>query len=95
MFSDPHSAANYLAWQLERLLALPLDTKSDLEHWNSERNKVEQALEDQFPSFDPSDDFWHFMADADIRARDSGYRDYRHRLIADYVTRLRNQAGNA
>ena len=95
MSSDPHSAASYLASQLERLMALPLDTKSDLEHWNAERNKVEQTLEDRFPSFEPSDNFWHFMADADIRARDSGYRDYQHRLISDYVTNLRNEPGKA
>jgi hypothetical protein len=83
------SAESYLASQLERLMALPLETKSDLENWESERNNVERALHEKFRDFEPSHNFWHFMMDADIRLRDIEYRNYQHKLISQYISRLR------
>ena len=87
-------AAIYLADQLERLMALPLNTKADLENWESERNKVEQTLHDKFPSFEPIHFFWHFMDDADIRVRDSGYRDSQNQTISRYIADLRNKSAS-
>ena len=83
-------AASYLADQLERLISLPLNTKADLENWECERNKVEQTLRDKFPSFEPIHDLRHFMDDADIRVRDSGYRDKQHQTMSKYIILLRN-----
>jgi hypothetical protein len=85
-------AESYLASQLERLMALPLATKSDLENWEFEANNVEETLDEEFPDFEPSDDFWHFMIDADIRLRDVEYRDYQHKLVAQYISRLRGKS---
>ena len=76
-------------------MALPLATPSDLEHWDLEGYEVEQTLKKQFPTFEPRDTFWHFLADADIRVRDAAYREYQHRLVSDYVTRLRYSRGIA
>jgi hypothetical protein len=83
----------YLASELDRLIALPLDTKGDLDSWESQRVQVEQTLHEKFPDFEPSDIFWHFVTDADIRLRDMSYREYQHGLISRYVRRLRNEAG--
>jgi hypothetical protein len=87
------SPAEYLADQLERLMALPLATLADVERWYKESSSVEQTLEQRFPLFEPEHEVWHFFSDADVRFRESGYRDRQHRLIAEYVQRLRN--GNA
>ena len=82
-------AAEYLASQLERLIALPLITPADVERWYEESGSVERTLEQRFPHFEPEHDVWHFFSDADIRFRESGYRDRQHRLMTEYVQRLR------
>ncbi|MEI9898478.1 MAG: hypothetical protein WDN28_32640 [Chthoniobacter sp.] len=87
-----YSAEIYLASQLERLMALPLATQSDLKNWESERGEVEQTIREKFPRFEPSDDYWHFICDADIRLRDGEYRDRQHKLIAEYITILRERS---
>ena len=88
-------AADYIAGELERLMALPLSTKPDVEQWYSERDKTQQGLKERFPDFEFWHEVWHFLADAGIRARDTGYRDYQHRLMSDYVTFLRQAPPNA
>jgi len=87
-------AANYLAAQLERLMALSLTTPVDAERWYQERDSVQQILEEQFPRFEPFHEVWHFFADADIRRRNSGYRDHQHRLMSEYVNHLRHETAN-
>ena len=84
------SAAEYLASQLERLMALPLTTPADVELWYEESSSVERTLEQRFPQFEPEHEVWHFFSDADIRSRESGYRDRQHRLMSEYVQRLRH-----
>jgi hypothetical protein len=84
-------AAFYLIPQLERLIAHPLATQADLDHWNSEADKVEKTLRDLFPDFELPDLFRHFLADPDIRVRDKGYLEFQHQLISQYIARLRNQ----
>jgi hypothetical protein len=83
-------AATYLTEQLERLMALPLVTKADLNNWIAESDKVLKTLEDTFPGFEPSDNFFHFVADPDIRLRDKQYADYQHKLMWDYISKLRD-----
>jgi hypothetical protein len=82
-------AARYLAGAIEHLMSLPLVTKDDLHRWHSERDRVQAELKQQFPGFGFYREVWHFFADPDIRARDSGYLAYQHRLMSDYVSMLR------
>ncbi len=89
------SPAEYFAAELERLMALPLTTPAETERWYDECGTVQQTLEQQFPDFAPEHEFWHFCSDADIRSRDSGYLDYQHRLMSEYVHRLRTSTANA
>jgi hypothetical protein len=70
-------------------MSLPLATKEDLQRWYFERERTQSALKQQFPQFEFYDEVWHFFADADIRARDSGYLAYQYRLMSDYVSVLR------
>jgi hypothetical protein len=83
------AASAYLADELERLMALPLTTAEDAERWDEERDRVKQQLAERFPQFEPEEEVWHFFDDADIRARDAGYRERQHGLMAEYVRRLR------
>ena len=84
------AAASFLASELERLVALPLETPADIEHWDIECAKVETQLETRFPSFAFEHEVYHFFMDSDIRQRDAGYRQRQHQVISDYVRRLRD-----
>ena len=88
-------AAEFFAGELERLMALPLSTKLNVECWYAERSKTEKILKQRFPKFEFWHEVWHFLADPDIRARDTGYRDHQHNLMRDYVAFLRNEPPNA
>src|SRR6478609_6604209 len=45
------AASEYLANQLERLMALPLSTAADVERWDAERDGIQQYLGEHFPQF--------------------------------------------
>jgi hypothetical protein len=87
--------ADFFAGELERLMALPLSTKLDVERWYAERSKTEKMLKERFPKFEFWHEVWHFLLDPDIRARDAGYRDHQHSLMRDYVAFFRNEPPNA
>jgi hypothetical protein len=53
-------AANFLASQLERLMALPLTTPAEVEIWYKECAVVQRALDERFPNFEPFHEVWHF-----------------------------------
>ncbi len=84
-------AVYYLIDQLEKLVALPLTTDSELDRWNAEADKVEKALRDVFPEFELPDVFRHFLADPDIRLRDKEYLEYQNQRITSYIARLRQR----
>jgi hypothetical protein len=84
-------AAEYLASQLEQLMALPLATAAEVNAWYQECDAVEMTLQRQFPQFEPFHEVWHFFADADIRGRDPGCREHQHQLMSEYIQHLRQE----
>jgi len=80
----------YLVGELERLLSLPIGTKQELEAWYEESERVQREFSARFPDLDYPHEVWHFLADADIRARDAGYRERQECIITDYIRRVRN-----
>lgn len=88
-------AAEFFAHELERLMALPLSSKSDVEHWYVERSRIEKTVKQRFPKFEFWHEVRHYLDDADIRARDTGYRDYQHGLMKRYLEFLRSEPPNA
>ena len=70
-------------------MALPLITPADVEQWYAESTAVQHALEHHFTTFPAAHEVWHFFSDADIRAREVGYRERQHRIMSEYVQRLR------
>ena len=88
MVSTAQSGPQFLAEQLEPLLSLPLDTKADVVPWYSEADAVQAAC-DRFPVFEFPHHIWHYFADADIRQRDSEYRQSQEKEIRDYIAEMR------
>ena len=86
-------ATTYLATELDRLMALPLTTPAEVEHWYEEAGAVGAALKHRFPHFEPDHEVSHFLCDADIRSRDSGYCERQHKFMSEYVQDLRKHPG--
>lgn len=85
------SGAQFLADELERLISLPLNTKEDMERWYAERYALEKVLSSKYPNFQYLHEVDHFFDDADIRREDSDYREWQHRKILNYVSKLRHE----
>jgi hypothetical protein len=88
MVSTAQTGFQFLAQQLERLLALPLDSKSDVERWHDEADAVQASLS-RFPGLEFPHHIWHYFADADIRQRDLEYRESQEKEIRDYIVEIR------
>lgn len=84
--------AQFLVSELERLLSLPLDSKSQLQNWYAESERVQRELLERYPDLEHPHEVWHFLADADIRARDAGYRQYQEKIVTDYIRRIRDES---
>ena len=83
---------HFLVTELERLLSLPLGSKSELEAWYAESERVQSELTGRYKDLDYPHEVWHFLADADIRARDAGYRQYQDKIMTDYIRRVRDES---
>jgi hypothetical protein len=49
-------------------------------------------LRQRFPDLKFPDEIWHFLADAEIRAGDAGYRQYQEQIVADYIKKVRGES---
>lgn len=83
--------AHHLIGELERLLRLPIGTKQELKAWYEESGRVQRELPARFQDLDYPHEVWHFLADADIRARDADYRKRQERIITDYIRKVRDK----
>ncbi|HTH50105.1 MAG TPA: hypothetical protein VMB21_21510 [Candidatus Limnocylindria bacterium] len=82
------AAKAFFAAELQRLMALPLTSEAELTAWYEASAKLETVMEQKFPELEFPHEIWHFLSDADIRAKDASYRDRQHRLIAGYIADL-------
>jgi hypothetical protein len=81
--------SQFLAGELDRLMKLPLKSQGDVTHWASEARNLQTVLSERYPKLEFPHHIWHFLDDADIRERDSDYRDAQHRKISDYIAQVR------
>ena len=88
MVSTAPTGPQFLAEQLERLLAMPLETTDDVLSWRREADTVQSAC-DRFPGFEFPHHIWHYFLDADVRHRDFEYREYQEKQIRDYIADVR------
>jgi hypothetical protein len=79
----------FLVIELEHLLTLPIASKPDRDAWYVESKRIKKDLRERFPNLEFPHDIWHFLADAEIRARDDGYRKYQEKIVTDYMLKAR------
>lgn len=89
--NDRRSHIDELAAALDELRAFKLTSKADVDRWYQLARKLEArlvmegGLSPEVPSI-----LWHYLADADIRFRDSEYaalQDRQMRLLVQYLKR--------
>jgi hypothetical protein len=70
----------FLISALRTLAARPLTNRKELAAWRREASRFEESLTpeqaDSMPNF-----VWHYLGDADIRLRNSGYRADQERRL--------------
>jgi len=86
------SGLQFLVAKLEHLLKLPIGSKAELTAWSVESRSLQQTLRQRFPDLKFPDEIWHFLADAEIRAGDAGYRQYQEQIVADYIKKVRGES---
>jgi hypothetical protein len=94
-FTRVENGTRYLVDELEKLLSMPIGSEQELETWYAESKRVQAELPDRFPDLNYPHEVWHFLADADIRSRDPGYRQHQERVIIDYIERVRRKNASA
>jgi hypothetical protein len=85
-------ALEFVAQELERLLALPLQSKGDRDSWYLEARKLERAVKEH--AVELPDEVWHFLADANIRSKphEAEYRALQERTVRKCIAALRSAA---
>jgi hypothetical protein len=86
------TALEFVAKELERLLALPLQSKDDRDSWYVEARKLERAVKER--AVELPEEVWHFLADADIRSKphETEYRALQETTVRKWIVALRSAA---
>ena len=82
-----------LAERLERLVQLPLDRTDDVGPWTAASDEVSdwiEAHQSEIPLSVPHH-LLHYFNDADIRAKDSGYRTSQEDAVRLFIRQLRGE----
>jgi hypothetical protein len=86
-----NDSRKFFADELEKLLAMPLNSKQDLEAWYSASKRLRDVLRSQHPEVEYDGETYHFLVDAEIRQRDAGYRKWQEGEVRQYIERVRAQ----
>ena len=81
----------FFADELEKLLAMPLETKQDLQAWQSASKQLRDRIRSDYPDIGYEGDTYHFLVDAEIRQRDAGYRRWQEEQVRGYIRQVRSQ----
>jgi hypothetical protein len=84
--SDP-TFNELLVTALQSLAARPLTTRKDLAAWRREADRLEESFTPEQAETVP-DFVWHYLADADIRLRNSGFRADQERRLQQLFREL-------
>ena len=86
-----NDSRNFFADELEKLLAMPLNTKQELDAWYSASKHLQDTIRSQYPEVDYEGETYHFLVDAEIRQRDPGYRKWQEGEVRHYIEKVRAQ----
>ena len=85
--TDPDSFNEFLITALQTLAARPVTNRKELAAWRLEADRLEESLtpeqQDTVPPF-----VWHYLADADIRLRNAGFRADQERRLQQVFREL-------
>jgi hypothetical protein len=85
--TDPTVFHEFLISALQTLAARPVTNRKDLAAWRIEADRFEESLTpeqaDAVPQF-----VWHYLADADIRLRNAGFRADQERRLQQVFREL-------
>ena len=84
--SDPTFNA-FLISALQALSARPLTNRKELAGWRLEANRLEESFTPEQAGTVPHF-VWHYLGDADIRLRNSGYRADQERRLQQLFREL-------
>ena len=77
-----------IARELRRLLATSPTDNSLLPGWYDDSRSFAERLNTEFVAVDLPEEVWHFLHDADTRAKDPQFRATQARVIADVIRDL-------
>jgi hypothetical protein len=80
---------SHIADELERLLALPLETELDVAAWQRAAAALKESLRSDHSEIALEGETYHFLVDAEIRQRDVGYRLWQEGQVRTYIQRVR------
>jgi hypothetical protein len=84
--TDPSLNERLIA-ALQALAARPVTNRKQLAAWKLEADQFEQSLTEEEADFVPQF-VWHYLADADIRLRNPGYRADQERQLEQALREL-------
>jgi hypothetical protein len=87
--ASPTDARRFVADELEGLPGLPLATAENVDRWYAEAERLHDALDQQNQSYPVPHELWHYLSDADIRAKEPGYRQRQDSFVTAYIAQLR------
>lgn len=80
--------------ELRRFAVWEPSTKEDLQRWYDEANELNTgvfaSLANQMKHF-----YWHYMSDADIRARDPRHKEMQQKEFCVLIDELETQVGQS
>jgi hypothetical protein len=86
-----NDSRNFFADGLEKLLAMPIDTKQELDAWYAASKRLRDTICSQHPEVEYEGEIYHFLVDAEIRQRDAGYRKWQEGEVRHYIEAVRAQ----
>jgi len=87
LMTDDPTFNERLITALQALAALPVTNRKQLAAWKLEAEKLEQSLTEDEADYVPQF-VWHYLADADIRLRNPGYRADQERQLEQSLREL-------
>ena len=90
---SPCDCHQELAGLLDHLLGLPLGSQDEVNAWYAKATSAEEFLDTHWPDLKVPipHDLYHFFSDADIRAKEPGYRASQEDDVRSFIALLRSK----
>jgi hypothetical protein len=81
----------FLADELEKLLAMPVTTEADMTAWVTAGKQLRQTLRVRYPDVQVEGQIYNFLGRVGVetRRRDLGFRRWQENIVRTYITEVR------